>query len=65
MDFGTVLNRLKTRIRNYSFRDHWYKRILPEKLKHALSRSILKVLSSKTGKPAPYKAGEFPEGINL
>ena len=65
MDFTTAMNRMKTRLRNWFFQDHWFKKIVPEKVKHMLSRNILKAIESKTGKPEPYEAGAFPEGINL
>lgn len=65
MDWPTMINRAKTRIRNYFWTHKWYKKLMPERIRKKISGKILGRLESRTEPPKPYAPGAYPPGVNL
>ena len=65
MDVKTLLNRAKTRFRNWLASDLAIKKLVPAALRHRISGKVMDALATHTGVPAPYIPGKYPKGINL
>ena len=65
MDVKTLLNRGKTRFRNWLASDLAIKKLVPASLRHRISGKVMDALATHTGVPAPYIPGKYPKGINL
>ena len=65
MDVKTLLNRGKTRFRNWLASDLAIKKLVPASLRHRISGKVMGALATHTGVPAPYIPGKYPKGINL
>lgn len=65
IDWATVRNRTKTRIRNYFWTHSWHKKLIPDRVRKKFSSRILGHLESRTEPPKPYIAGAYPPGVNL
>ena len=65
MDVKTLLNRGKTRFRNWLASDLAIKKLIPAALRHRVSGKVMGALETHTGIPGPYLPGKYPKGINL
>ena len=45
--------------------DVWFKKVIPVRVRHLVSRPLEKRIVRKTEIPRPYEPGRFPDGINL
>ena len=61
----TVLNRAKTRFRNWLVSDLPVKKLIPAAFRHRLGGKVINALETHTGIPEPYVSGKYPKGINL
>ena len=65
MDIEALMNRMKTKARNYLGSDIWIKQIIPKSFRRLFSGRVMNALETRTEPPLPYEPGAFPPGINL
>ena len=65
MDIKTLLNRAKTRFRNRLAASTRIRKLIPAPIRRRFSGKVFDALATHTEVPAPYRAGEYPKGINL
>ena len=65
IDFESLMNRAKTRIRYYLVSDLWIKKIIPASFRHKFSNRVIDALETRTEPPTPYEPGAYPWGMNL
>lgn len=65
MDFESLGNRAKTRVRYWLVSDLWIKKIIPAGFRHKFSNKVIDALETRTEPPLPYEPGAFPWGLNL
>ena len=45
--------------------DVWFKKVIPARIRHLISKPLEKRVVRKTAVPKPYEPGKYPAGINL
>ena len=65
MDISSMLNRIKTKIRNWLGSDLAVKKIVPKSFRRLFSGKVMDALEVRTEPPVPYEPGLYPPGINL
>ena len=66
MSLDTVKRRARLWLRGLMVNENlWFKKIIPVRIRHMVSKPLEKQVLKQTGIPAPYESGKYPEGINL